>query len=247
FGNFNGGVFVGGAGPRSAFPATGSSTITALYAFRSPANANNTVLIMDFQPFPGVLAPTSVDPTQQYDIKIDNHDVLGATEDITLRTTYSTADVNGVQDVTLSEILASNPGVSIPLAHGRTGTTAPLGANIPITGGGTFRSGIHDDPLFFDQAAFETFVSGGSFSGPPGTAHNFYGPNGNTFSIIMEVPSTLLQGNPAINPKQIVSLWGTISKNGVQLNRFGRPLFAEGFVPPVPRSNLALGDQRAAF
>src|SRR5262249_12292087 len=220
---YSGGVFVALHGTAAlAVTGTGSSTITDLFVFRSPANANNTVLIMDFQPFPGNLAPEAADPTQQYEINIDNHDILAATQDITFRVTYGAPDANDVQPVTLSEILASNPGVSIPLAQGRTGGNAPTGVSLPIAGGGMFRSGIHDEPFFFDKGAFDKFIAAGmagSFPRAPGIAHNFYGPNVNTFSIIFEVPSTLLGGDPVINPKKIVSVWGTISKNGVQLDR----------------------------
>jgi hypothetical protein len=51
------------------------------------------VLIMDFQPFPGVLAPNSADPTQQYNIKIDTSNPLDATEKITFRVTYGNVGV----------------------------------------------------------------------------------------------------------------------------------------------------------
>ena len=103
------------------------------------------MFIVDFQPFPGNLAPSTADPTQQYDIKIDNHDILAATQDIRFRVTYGAPDVNDVQNVSLSEILTSNPAVSVPLAQGSTGQ------NLAIAAGGMFRSGIQDEPFFFDK------------------------------------------------------------------------------------------------
>src|SRR5207247_4612663 len=77
----------------------GTKDINDIYVFRSPANANNTVFFLSFQPFPGNLTPRSVDPTQLYDIKIDT--TGDAVEDTVFRLTFGTADANGVQDVTL--------------------------------------------------------------------------------------------------------------------------------------------------
>src|SRR5439155_162172 len=165
--NFTGGVFVAADadhrdGPILVNTATqGTHDINDIYVFRSPANANNTVFFLSFQPFPGNLTPRSVDPTQQYDIKIDT--TGDAVEDTTFRLTFGPADSNGVQDVTLRGLpAAAFPGTGGILARGRTGTNAPTGVNIPVAGGGTFRAGIHDDPFFFDEGAFSTLESTGA-------------------------------------------------------------------------------------
>src|SRR5262249_26986901 len=194
-----------------------------IYLFRSPANANNTVFFFSFQPFPGNLTPRSVDPTQQYDIKIDT--TGDAVEDIMFRLTFGTPDANGVQDVTLRGLpAAAFPGTGGILARGRTGTTAPLGVNIPIAGGGTFRCGIHDDPFFFDAQGFsdvENAKPGDVFPRPvpadpanpkTGEARNFFGPNGNTFAAIIEIPSNRIP-IPANNPKKIIGVFITLTNN----------------------------------
>jgi hypothetical protein len=196
---------------------------------------------MDFQPFPGVLAPASADPTQQYDIKIDNSNPLDAQEEITFRVTYGAPDSNGVQDVTLTGISASNPAVNGILAQGKTGQ------NIPILGGtGMFRSAAQDDLAFFDAGAFNNLIAAGDktqFPRPVGQARNFFGPNVNTFAIVIEIPS--IQLTPVANG--IIGVWATISKNGTQLNRMGRPEIDNALIPLVPRTNLSRGDRRNAF
>jgi Domain of unknown function (DUF4331) len=224
----------------------GTSDINDIYVFRSPANASNTVFFFSFQPFPGNLTPLSVDSTQVYDIKIDT--TGDAVEDIVFRLTFGAPDANGVQDVTLRGLpAAAFPGTGGILAQGRTGTTAPTGVNIPIRGGGTFRCGIHDDPFFFDAGAFATLEStGAGFPRPPGQAHNFFGPNVNTFAAIIEIPSNRIP-IPANNPNKIIGVFVTITGNGQQLDFMGRPSTNTALIPPSPRSHLARGERRNAF
>src|SRR5262245_59523988 len=60
-------------GPTLVNTATqGTHDLNDIFVFRSPADpGNKTVFVLNFQPFPGNITPRSVDPTQQYDIKID--------------------------------------------------------------------------------------------------------------------------------------------------------------------------------
>jgi hypothetical protein len=224
----------------------GTSDINDIYVFRSPANANNTVFFFSFQPFPGNLTSRSVDSTQVYDIKIDT--TGDAVEDIIFRLTFGAPDANGVQDVTLRGLpAAAFPGTGGILAQGRTGTTAPTGVNIPIRGGGTFRCGIHDDPFFFDAGAFSTLEStGAGFPRPVGQAHNFFGPNVNTFAAIIEIPSSRIP-IPASNPNKIIGVFVTVTLNGQQLDFMGRPGINTALIPPSPRARLARGERRNAF
>jgi hypothetical protein len=222
---------VTGSQPTFASP----STINDLYAFVSPSNANNTVLIFNFQPFPGVLTPSTADPTQTYTIHhVNNTSPLDGSDNLDFQVTYGTPNANGVQSVTLT-----GPANTV-LAQGLTGQ------NISILGGGTFRSGIQDEPGFFDAGAFSNYLATGdktNFPRPVGQAKDFYGPGGNTFSIIIEIPSTVL--TPV--PNGIIGVWATISKNGTQISRMGRPLIDTLLIPPVPRNNLSQGNLQAAF
>ena len=235
----DGPIFVNTAGQ-------GTHDINDIYVFRSPANANNTVFFFSFQPFPGNLTPQSVDSTQVYDIKIDT--TGDAVEDVVFRLTFGAPDANGVQDVTLRGLpAAAFPGTGGILAQGRTGTTTPTGVNIPIRGGGMFRCGIHDDPFFFDAGAFATVEStGAGFPRPVGQAHNFFGPNVNTFAAIIEIPSNRIPV-PANNPNKIIGVFATITSNGQQLDFMGRPSINTALIPPSPRSHLTRGERRNAF
>jgi streptogramin lyase len=213
----------------------GVNTINDLYAFVSPSNSSNTVLIFNFQPFAGAVTPNTADPTETYEIHVNNTNPLDGSDNLDFQVTYGAPDASGVQSVTLTGL----PSASI-LAQGKTGQ------NIPITGGGMFRSGLQDEPGFFDAGAFSNAVAAGDltkFPRPVGQAKNFYGPGGNTFSIVIEIPSTLL----TLTPNGIIGLWATISKNGTQISRMGRPLIDTMLIPPVPRNNLSHGDLQAAF
>src|SRR5205823_11354303 len=120
----------------------GQRDINDVFVFRSPANANNTVFVLTFQPFTGNLTPVTIDTNTIFDIKIDT--TGDAVEDITLRMTVGAPDANGIQPVLLRGLPSGKFPPTGILAKGFTGT------NIPVAGGGMFRAAIHDDPFFFD-------------------------------------------------------------------------------------------------
>src|SRR5260221_6135272 len=117
----------------------GRLDITDVYAFQSPSDPANTVLIMNVDPVAGVLSPTTFHPDGSYDIKIDTNG--DAKEDITYKVTFSAPNGSGAQAVTLRCVPASRcVGNGAVLASGWTGT------NIAVRGGGTLRAGVFDDP-----------------------------------------------------------------------------------------------------
>ena len=230
--------------------ANGRADINDVYVFQSPSVAGNTVLIMTESPGPGPETPPTFDQTVTFDLKVDNNG--DAVEDLTFRVTFGAPDANGVQDVTLRGLPASRFPPTGVIAQGKTGQ------NIPVRGGGMFRAAIQDDPFFFDATGFKEFVANGPGPGVvfprpvpanpasprPGDAQNFFGPNVNTLAITLEIPSTKL--TPTANG--IIGVWGTTSRNGIQLDRMGRPAINTALIPPVPRSDPQhLGDQRNAF
>lgn len=211
-----------------------------VYAFVSPTNANNTVLILDVSPFAGATTPNSFDPAIAFELKVDNNG--DAVEDIRFRVTFGPPDGNGIQQVTLrglpSTVFPANGGI---LARGNTRT------NLPVVGGGTFRAGEQDDPFFFDSVGFNQLLNGGSFPRPVGTAVNFFGPNVNTLSMILEIQSSRLRSSPG-NPN--IGVWAISDLNGQQIDRMGRPAVNTALIPPVPRgSNITNPgpDVRTAF
>ncbi|HEV3078296.1 MAG TPA: DUF4331 family protein, partial [Gemmataceae bacterium] len=226
-------------GPPGTTSANGRADINDVYVFQSPANGANTVLILDVSPFPGVLTPTTFEQGLFFDLKIDN--TGDAAEDITLRVNFGAPDAAGSQEVVLRSIPSSKFPPTGILARGKTNT------NIPVAGGGMFRAGVHDDPFFFDSVAFSAVVSGQNPPPAPGGFRNpginSFGPNVNTLSIILEVPSTRLT-SPG---RDIIGVWARTERNGVQVDRMGRPAINTALIPPVPRNNLTRGDRRNAF
>src|SRR5215204_2921498 len=149
--------------------------LTDVYAFQSPSNPGNTVLVMGVNPLAGVLNDGTFNPMASYDFKIDSDG--DAKENLTYRVTFAALKGSMEQSVTLRSI-SGKGGVSSVLASGKTGQT------ISIPGGGSMSAGVFDDPFFFDLNAF--------------LAVDFCNPGDNFFTglnisaIVLEVPSSWL-------------------------------------------------------
>lgn len=190
--------------------------ITDIYAFQSPSNPSNTVLIMGVNPLAGVLNDGTFRSGAAYDFKIDSNG--DAKEDLTYRIRFSKPDRSLVQKVTLMvEQGEGDVGDDIPLAKGKTGE------NIAIPGGGMLRAGVFDDPFFFDLLAF--LGSGGRSFCDGGETNFFVGLN--VSAIVLEVPSSWLG---ATN----VGVWGRTVLNQKQVDRMGRPAINTVFIPANP-------------
>src|SRR5438552_5002860 len=111
----------------------GRQDINDVYAFQSPATATNTVLIMTVNPLAGAQSPTTFNPDTSYDFLIDT--TGDAKEDKTLSATFSVPDSAGKQTATLKM-------GGTTLGSGQTGTT------VALSGGGSMRAGVYDDPFF---------------------------------------------------------------------------------------------------
>ena len=147
----------------------GERDINDLYAFQSPSNPNNTVLILTVNPFAGQVSGTEFGSTVDYQFQIDNDG--DAQADITYSTTFSPS-AGGVQTLTTTRNATS-------YATGSTETDITTGV------GGTIRAGIFDDPFFFDLVGFQ---NGFSFTGNDAFA------GANVSAIVLEVPSSELGG-----------------------------------------------------
>src|SRR5437867_2312832 len=180
----------------------GRIDINDVYAFQSPNNPANTVLIMTTNPVAGVLSPTSYRPGADYVFNIDRNG--DAREDISYRLNFE--GDGPAQDVTLRCVPAAACGnQGAVLARGQTGST------IPVSGGGSLRAGLYDDPFFFDLLAFR---NGLAFC-PGGVGTNFF--HGlNVMAIVLEVPSSSLGPNN-------IGVWATTSVDGNPADRMGRP------------------------
>jgi hypothetical protein len=180
--------------------------INDVYAFRSPASAGRTVLIMTVNPLAGVLNDGTFRPGAAYDFKVDaNGD---AKEDVTYRVKFGVPNASKVQSITLRAMAAG--GTASLRASGTTGV------NVPVRGGGTIRAGVFDDPFFFDLNGFLAL----DFC-DPGT--NFF-TGLNTSAIVLELPSSALGDSS-------VGVWSRTLLGDTQIDRMGRPAINTVFIP----------------
>ncbi|MAT69601.1 MAG: hypothetical protein CMJ58_08760 [Planctomycetaceae bacterium] len=147
----------------------GALDINDLYAFQSPTNANNSVLIMTVNPFVGSLSGSTFDTSTTYEFQIDN--TGDAVADLTYAATFA-APVAGVQTGTVT-------------LNGSAYAAGATGATIATSGGGQLTFGVFDDPFFFDLAGFN---NGLAFTGDDAFA------GANVSAIVLEVPSSELGG-----------------------------------------------------
>jgi len=177
-----------------------------VYAFQSPSNPANTVLVMGVNPLAGVLNDGTFNTDASYEFKIDSDG--DAKEDLTYRVTFAPLKDSSGQKVTLRQVPAKGGG-SI-LAKGTTDQS------ISIPGGGWITAGVFDDPFFFDLTGFLNL----NFCAP-GT--NFF--NGlNISAIVLEVPSSWLGSNN-------VGVWAQTVLDKQQIDRMGRPAINTVFIP----------------
>jgi len=181
--------------------------ITDVYAFQSPANPANTVLVMGVNPLAGVLNDGTFHPAASYEFKVDSDG--DAKEDRTFKLTFSAPDESLHQHLTLRQLPASGMGGSV-LAQGQTGDS------LSLPGGGQITAGVFDDPFFFDLAGFLAV----DFCNP-GT--NFFAGL-NISAIVLEVPSSWLGGSN-------VGVWARTALDDQQIDRMGRPAINTVFIP----------------
>lgn len=147
----------------------GAVDINDVYAFQSPANPENTVLIMTVNPFAGTMSGRSFNTSAAYELLIDN-----------------TGDA--LADVTYTATFSSMAGVGQTLMLAKDGAnivTGGTGASLSLTGGGMVQAGLFDDPFFFDLAGFQdelNFTGVDAFAGADISA------------IVLEIPTSELGG-----------------------------------------------------
>jgi hypothetical protein len=202
--------------------------ITDIYAFQSPANSSDAVLIMDVNPAAGVFGGTTFKAGAYYEMKLDTNG--DAKEDTTYRVTFGAPGGGGVQSVKVMKLPASGGGTVIG-----TGST---GSTIWLNGGGKLIAGLYDDPFFFDLAAFLHDVkhvdNGRSFC-DANTTDFFFGLNVN--SIVLELPRTNLGTDH-------VGYWARTVSDNVQIDRMGRPAINTVFIPSAVKNAYNAGKPR---
>ena len=178
--------------------ANGRLDMNDLYAFQSPDDANNTVLILTVNPGAGVLSPTTFESRGTYEIMIDQDG--DALADTTFQFVFSRAR-------------GDRPQRMIVLRDGRRIATASTGRSADVRGGGRVMFGLYEDPFFFDLDGFNRFKDGeGGFDG----TDFFAGLN--VTAIVLEVPTASITGDDSN-----IGVFARTANRGGQFDRVGRP------------------------
>ena len=190
--------------------------ITDVYAFRSPSNPANSVLVLNVNTgtagtnatfargIPGVGHTRGV----AYNFNIDNNG--DAVTDVNLRLHFGKPFNDGSQHFELRR----NGHVVIPFGRGRS-TGFGAAPEIIDVGGVKAFAGRRDDPFFFDLAAF-LGLNGRSFC--DGNQTDFFAGR-NVSSIVVELPSSMLTAGS--NPN--IGVWSSTTAGNTQIDRMGRP------------------------
>ena len=186
-----------------AVTGTGSD-ITDVYAFQSPANANNMVFVVNVQ---GLLAPSataaaSFDEEVMIEINIDNSSTKDNMEDLVIQATFDNNKVKvygpeaPAQKGLMSTLSTSSPVEATVTSYG----------SMPEVGeknGIRVFAGPRDDPFFFDLNQFKAIIGGTATSfNNPGT-DAFAGTN--VLALVVEVPKSML-GSGSVN------IWATSNR-----------------------------------
>ena len=192
----------------------GQLDVNDLYAFQSPVNPDNSVLILTVNPGAGAISPTDFGTTSDgiaYDFTIDNNG--DAVADLTYRASFSGS---GQQSYTVTRFAGSPTGMT-PAPGVLVGTGLTGGQE--VFGNVSVQAGVFDDPFFFDLNGFN---NGFQFTG-----EDFFAGL-NVGAIVMELPSSDLTaaGDPNIAVLGRTVFMGTIDGetfNNEQFDRVGRP------------------------
>lgn len=168
--------------------------INDVYAFRSPTNGNNLVVVLSVHPYRGALPNPLFAEAGKYEIFVSNAPD-GAPDEVpeaTVTVTFSGSP---------QQFKVSGLGAEI---------TGPLSQTVE-SGGIKVFCGPRDDPFFFDLDGFKHFVSGpyiptaGYRDAAMGAPVNFF--NGaNIGAIILELPITALTGKASASTG-VIKAW----------------------------------------
>lgn len=237
--------------------STGNLDILDVYAFQSPQNKANTVLIMTMSTDAGVITPAFFNPNGIYEFKVLNSGTLSP--NITYQIAFSSPDPVMRQAFMVTRLTNSDSTI---LARGTTNRAANL------KGGGRIQAGLFDDPFFFDLLAFNRFKAR-ALAGDPGAGEEFLKRSGNSkgtnipnnffggfncVAIVLEVPSIHLQSSKSntsigVWARTIVPGAHFANLNPEQFDRKGRPGINTVLIPDALKDafNSATPENDAIF
>ena len=225
--------------------ADGRTDINDLYAFQSPDNPENVVLIMTVNPVAGVLSPTTFDPKAAYRFLIDTDG--DARADVKISVKFGKVMEDGTQKVKING--AAGEG------KGRTGN------EIALDNGGRAMIGTFDDPFFFDFQAFLDQVkgSGGTRTFDDGNEVDFFAGL-NVSAIVLEIPADSLLDNDedgecgededddgdgdGAAEDSVIGVWAETKHKGDRIDRVGRPAIATVLIDNASKDAFNRGRPR---
>jgi len=217
------------------------SDITDLYAFQSPANPGNTVLVVDVNgvlpgnfTFARGIPAVGNTKTVLYNINVDNNG--DAQTDVNLRVRFGKPADDGSQQFEVRR----NGKVLISMDDGRS-TAFGADPNIVTAGDVKAFAGRRDDPFFFDLPAFL-----GHDLGDPTKTRSFcdgqqsdFFAGRNVSSIVLELPSSMLTADAA-HPK--IGVWASTNAGDTQIDRMARPAINTVFMHGDDKNRFNAGD-----
>lgn len=186
--------------------------IPDVYAFQSPSDPNNVVLMLTASPLARIVSPNTFHPNADYDFFVTTDSDPGFEFEFNVR--FSPPITGTIQNVRL-------------VAESRTRrlfeVTGGTGQTLAIPGVGFFRANEIDDPFFFDFIAFRSGLS--RLCGGPGgtTGVNFF-RGLNVTAIAIEIPRAAFGTNN-------IGVWTRTFVDGKQIDRNGRPVINTVFIP----------------
>ena len=214
--------------------------ITDIYAFQSPENPANTVLIMDVDPLAGPQSATTFDPKGTYVFNVDNND--DAQADLTVETTFGKPDGANNQKVKVKGAYAPTASATPMARRSRSSPAARRGPASSMT-----RSSSTSRRSTTSRAPWRARVPArGARSAMPTRSTSSSGTN--VAAIVVEVPSASLTrgGNPNIG------VWATTFSGKSLKDQMGRPAINTVFVgadrkdefngTPPSQMNAAFGE-----
>jgi hypothetical protein len=235
--------------------------LTDIYAFRSPANPANTVLIMNVngvasageaapgpdRPFAEAVPQVNHEAPVAYTFNVDNDG--NATTDVRVRLRFGKPKKDGSQEFGLDvrRFQKGHHGVHGPFRVKVNGRSTAFGAAPVVNShdGVSVFAGRRDDPFFFDLPGFLNILGSGSLIGcgsPTSHPERDFFAHRNVSSIVVEVPTSLLT-----NASPNIGVWASTSVPGTQIDRMGRPAIATVFIPnnPIPPDRVSDGKPSA--
>ncbi len=226
--------------------------ITDLYAFQSPTNPDNTVLVLNVNGVasPGEAAPGPDRPFADeiplversapvtYNLHVDNNG--DAATDVNIAVKFGKAGDDGSQKLKVELKGSKDDKVKAKLK----GDSTPFGA-APVVNredGLTAFAGRRDDPFFFDLPGFLNILGPGQSlvgcGAPASHPERDFFAGRNVSSIVLELPSRLLTGDSSK-----IGVWASTNVPDLQLDRMGRPAIATVFIPnnPIPPDRVVDG------